>query len=108
MQYLSTMILTCFLTLFVPQRHAYNYTISQGGSHDPVAALIASHVNSTGVTHTTAYQNDIPKNGAELIIEPSPSGRAFLQKRSSTGGLWASAQGFPWVSPLFTSIVSPW
>src|SRR5579859_3700984 len=78
---------------------AYNYAISQGGADDAIASLIVSHVNSTAVTWTTVYQGDIKlDNGAELIIEPTPGGRAFLQKRATTGGPWTYAQGFPWVA----------
>jgi hypothetical protein len=83
--------------------------ISQGGVDDPIASLIGSHVNSTAVTWTTVYQGDIKlDNGAELVIEPSPGGRAFLQKRATTGGPWTYAQGFPWVSNCVSPVYFNW
>jgi hypothetical protein len=88
---------------------AYNYAISHGGVEDAVASLIFSHVNSRGVAWTTVYQGDIKlHNGAELVIEPSPRGRAFLQKRATTGGPWTYAQGFPWVADCVSPVYFNW
>src|SRR5579859_4917183 len=88
---------------------AYNYAINQGGVDDPIASLIVSHVNSTAVTWSTVYQGDIKlDDGAELVIEPSPRGRAVLQKRGTTGGPWTYAQGFPWVANCDSPVYWNW
>src|ERR1700736_4971102 len=68
---------------------AYLYAIENGGNDDPVARLIANHVNSTGRQWTEKYQDDIkdPSSGSIMTLSNSARGRAMQNYYGGSGNM---------------------
>jgi hypothetical protein len=86
---------------------AYRYALQKGGKDDPVALLIASHVNVTGRDWTESYKDDIKGPGnSTFTLSHSLRGRAIhdgtstmpagIEKRDDYDG--TSLTVYPWVS----------
>ena len=77
----------------------YSYALQKRGTDDPIAELIARHVNGTNRKWDDVYQGDITiSNGGTLTVRDSPHARAFAKRDSNY------VQAFPWVSNCDDSV----
>src|SRR5271154_5858165 len=80
----------------------YSYALQKRGTDDPIAQLIARHVNGTDRQWDDVYQGDITiSNGGTLTVRDTPHAR--LGKRDSN-----YVQAFPWVSNCDDSVSFTW
>src|SRR5271170_5782971 len=77
----------------------YFYALQKRGTDDPIAELIARHVNGTNRQWDDVYQGDITiSNGGTLTVRDGPHARAFAKRDSNY------VQAFPWVSNCDDSV----
>ncbi len=79
-------------------RDVYNYALERGGAEDPIAALVAEHVEqSDAIAWDDMYQGDINLDGAVLTVDETAHGRAV---RASKPGDWGTITAYPYASHL--------
>jgi hypothetical protein len=85
--------------------HVYQYAVKRGGSDDPVASLIARHVETTKRGWDDVYQHNIKINsGATLTIAKSPAGRLFRRANFPNGAI----EAFPYASACDGDVSFTW